>query len=115
MTMTRSQTSTSSSASVEARRMAWPAGTEFRPDALDLAPRADIDAARRVDHDEDARFGCEPAGDLDLLLIAAGERPHLGVDRRRLDVDSARPGRGRADGRGQRRARRGGQSCRGWR
>ena len=59
-----------------------PAGREVGPDALDLAPRADIDAARRVDQDEDAGVGREPAGDLDLLLVAAGQRPHFGVDRR---------------------------------
>ena len=113
ITMTRSQTSTSSSTSVEASRIAWPCAAELGPDALDLAPRADIDAARRVDHDEDARIGGEPARDLHLLLVAAGQRPHLGVDRRGLDLQRvdlvARPPPPAADVE----QRRGGQSCRG--
>ena len=61
---------------------------EIRPDALDLAPRADVDAARRVDHDQDASVGGQPAGDLHLLLVAAGKRPHLGIDRRGLDLEA---------------------------
>ena len=39
-----------------------------------------------IDHDQNAGFRSEPAGDLHLLLIAAGQRVHLGVDRRCLDA-----------------------------
>ena len=105
MTITRSQTSTSSSASVEASRIALalvaPARTRSR---LISRAGADIDAARRVDQDEDAGVGGQPAADLHLLLVAARQRPHLGVDRRRLDVQARRPGRAPAAARRRRRA-----------
>ena len=44
------------------------------PDALDLGPGSDVDAARRVDQQQDAGVGGKPARDLNLLLIAPAER-----------------------------------------
>ncbi len=43
---------------------------------VDLGLGANIDAARRLVHDEDARRGFEPLTQHDLLLVAAGELPH---------------------------------------
>ena len=56
-------------------------------DAVDLPLRADVDAARRLVHDQDLRVGVQPLADDDLLLVAAGEIADLLVARGRLDVD----------------------------
>src|SRR5262245_29825563 len=44
---------------------------ETRPDALNLGARCDVDPTRRIDQDQDARIGGQPARHLHLLLIAA--------------------------------------------
>ncbi len=45
---------------------------------MDLGASTDVDAACRVVEDQDRRVGDEPAGDLDLLLVAAAECRHGG-------------------------------------
>ncbi len=42
-----------------------------------LGLRAHVDAARRLVEDEDLAVPHQPFGDDDLLLVAAGELPHL--------------------------------------
>ena len=42
---------------------------------MDLGFGADVDAARRLVHDEHARFGGKPFGEHHLLLVAAGQLP----------------------------------------
>ena len=42
-------------------------------DRIDLVFGADVDAARRLVHDEDRRRRHQPFGDHDLLLVAAGQ------------------------------------------
>src|SRR5262249_9824450 len=59
---------------------------EFLDQHLDLGLGADIDAARRLVEDEQLGIHAEPAGEQDLLLIAAGELPDLLVPPRGLDV-----------------------------
>ena len=58
-------------------------GGELVHQAVDLGFGADVDAARRLVHDQDLRVQRQPLGDDDLLLIAAGEVEHLLLDRRR--------------------------------
>ncbi len=41
--------------------------------AIDLGARADIDAARRLLHEQQRRLDPEPLAERDLLLIAAGK------------------------------------------
>ena len=52
---------------------------------VDLALRADVDAARRVEAEQRAEAGGEPARDRDLLLVAAREPAHLAL-RARVDL-----------------------------
>ena len=58
---------------------------------VDLQLGADIDAAHRVVHQDDAGIGAERAGEQHLLLVAAGERQDVVVDVRRLDADALPP------------------------
>ena len=71
MTSTRSLMPSTSGNSLEIIRMARPFCASLRHQRMDLRFGADIDAARRLVHDEDARLGGEPFGEHDLLLIAA--------------------------------------------
>ena len=48
---------------------------ETRHQGVNFRLGADIDAARRLVHDEDARLGGEPFGEDDFLLIAARQLP----------------------------------------
>ena len=59
---------------------------EFGPDALDLGARADIDAARRIDQQQDADARGQPARHLHLLLVAAAQRADEHVDIAGLDL-----------------------------
>ena len=43
---------------------------------VDLDFGADVDAARRLVEDEDARVAGEPLAEDDLLLVAAAQQPH---------------------------------------
>ena len=61
---------------------------QFGPDALDLGARADIDAARRVDQQQDADAGGQPARHLHLLLVAAAQRTDGDVDIAGLDLEA---------------------------
>ena len=54
---------------------------------VDLALRADVDAARRLVEDEHVAVAQEPFGNDDLLLVAAGEAADAGADGRRLRAD----------------------------
>src|SRR5581483_7583113 len=51
----------------------------------DLALRADVDAGRRLVHEQDLRLGPDPLRDDDLLLVPAGEEPDRLVDRAQPD------------------------------
>src|SRR6478672_3012707 len=50
-----------------------PLGRELREQVVDVALRAEVDAAGRVVEQQDAWLGCEPAGDDDLLLVPSRE------------------------------------------
>ena len=58
--------------SLEIIRMATP-DRRAGEHQIDLVLGADIDAARRLVKDQDARPHCQPFGEDDLLLIATGE------------------------------------------
>ncbi len=55
---------------------------------IELVLGADIDAARRIEEEQDAAFGEQPLGDRDLLLVAAGEGAGAGPERARVDLDA---------------------------
>src|SRR5215213_92657 len=55
-------------------------------DPQDLCLCLDIDAGSRLVHDQDLGLHGQPFADDDFLLIAAGEEPHGGSDRARLDA-----------------------------
>ena len=102
-TSTRSISSTCSSSSVESITIADAAGAPAREQRVDVALGADVDAAGRVVEQQDPRLRREPAGDHDLLLVAAAERgDRVARDapstiRSRLDVARRRrASRGRA-------------------
>ena len=56
---------------------------------VDRVLRAHVDAARRLVHQHDLGLGGEPAGEHDLLLVAAGEELHLLVERAGRDREVA--------------------------
>ena len=56
-----------------------PCGGEVAEQAVDLLLGAHVDAAGRVEAEEGAGVGGDPAGDGHLLLVAAGEALHLGL------------------------------------
>src|SRR6266850_6353042 len=70
---------------------------------VDLALGADIDAARGLVEKQDVAVAQQPFRDHDLLLVAAGQQPHLLFDRRCLDLQlfdetlCRRPRAGRVD------------------
>src|SRR5215213_443697 len=59
---------------------------ERADDPQDLCLGLDIDAGRRLIHDQDLGLSSQPFADDDFLLIAAGEETHGGADRARLDA-----------------------------
>src|SRR5260370_15389598 len=61
---------------------------QLRDHAMHLARRSDIDAASRLIEDQHPRFGCQPFGDNDLLLVAAGKRLHQLLDACRADLQT---------------------------
>ena len=73
MMPTRSLIDRSSSSSEEIRITPLPAAVRPIDQAIDRDARADVDPLRRLVEDEEIGIGEEPAGDDDLLLIAAGE------------------------------------------
>ena len=73
MTSTRSLMPSTSGSSLEIIRIAMPCCGELAHQRVDLGLGADVDAARRLVHDQDARLGREPLAEHDLLLVAAGE------------------------------------------
>ena len=78
---------------VEEHRLAL--GGELAQQAVDLLLGAHVDAAGRVEAEDGAGVGGDPAGDGHLLLVAAGEALHLGLG---AGVD-LQPLDGAADGR----------------
>ena len=72
----------SSGSSDEIIRMATPWATSSRMSVVDRAPGADVDAAGRLVEHDHLRLGDQPLGQHDLLLVAAGEEPHLLAARR---------------------------------
>ena len=73
ITSTRWQRFTSSGISVENSSTEPPAFGELVNEHVNLVLGADIDAARRVVHQQDAAAGQQPFADRDLLLVAAAE------------------------------------------
>src|ERR1700681_77129 len=59
-------------------------GHEAADQVVDLARGADVDAARRLVEQQDARPAQQPAAENHLLLVAAGKLRHRGVEARRL-------------------------------
>ena len=64
-------------------------GRQLADELVDLALRADVDPARRVVEQERPHAALQPAGDRDLLLVAAREPPRLGL-RAGVDLQPAR-------------------------
>src|SRR5690606_25703190 len=52
-------------------------GRQFVDQLVDLDLRADVDAARRLVEDQHLGVRQQPLADDDLLLVAAGQRPHV--------------------------------------
>ena len=69
-------------------------------EAVELVLGADVDAARRIEQQQDAAFGQQPFGDGDLLLVAAGERADAGPQCAAVDVDPLKDGATAAVSRG---------------
>ena len=80
MTSTRWARPMISSSSEEMSRIAVPARRELDEEVVDRALRADVDAARRLVGDDDARLAEQHPREEHLLLVAAGER----LDRSRV-------------------------------
>ena len=59
---------------------AEPLRGELEDQPVDLLLGADVDAARRLVEQQDARLGRQPFADHDLLLVAAGERGGCLID-----------------------------------
>ena len=90
MTTMRCASASTSGRSEDTTRSARPLGGEVAQDAVDVGLGADIDAARRLVDDQDARLARQPFGEQHLLLVAAGQVAHLAVDARRRDPQLAR-------------------------
>ena len=71
------------------------AGERVEP-AIDVGAGADVDAARRLDQDEDVGVGEVPAREQRLLLVAAGERAHRHLERGGDDAEVAQLARSTA-------------------
>src|SRR5690606_5357136 len=62
---------------------------DLMDEAQDFGMRADVDAARRLVEDKEARVHCKPAREHHLLLVAARKLAHRLVCARRADVEQA--------------------------
>jgi hypothetical protein len=60
---------------------------ELAQQGVDLALGADVDAARGVEAQHRREAGGQPAGERELLLVAAGQPPCLALAR--VSIDSA--------------------------
>ena len=76
-----------SGSSLEIMMIAMPFARKLAHQAVDLGLGADVDAARRLVHDEDARLGREPFRQADLLLVAAGKLSDDLADAARADLE----------------------------
>ena len=63
-------------------------GGELAHQLVDRVLGADVDAAGGLVHQHDARSDAEPAGEHDLLLVAAGEELHLLVEATGRDLEA---------------------------
>ena len=91
----RSEQRSSSGSSELTRMTPLPRGGQVVDDAVDVLLGADVDAAGGVVEEEDVGIAQQPAGEQDLLLVAAAE----GADRRRRETRTSAPAcrpRGRA-------------------
>ena len=68
-----------------------PARGQLAHQPMNLGLGADVDALCWLVEDQDRGFGRQPAGEGDLLLIAARQVADRRLDRRRLDRRVARP------------------------
>ena len=66
---------------------AMPSSRKPADGADDLGMGADVDAARRLVEDQEARIGRQPAGEDHLLLVAAGQQLDRHVERGGADVE----------------------------
>ena len=73
ITRIRSDMPITSGSSLETIRTATPCAASDAHQLVDRVLGADVDAAGRLVHQHDARPGGQPAGEHDLLLVAAGE------------------------------------------
>ena len=73
MTRIRSESERISSSSSETSRIARPSSRSSIEAAVDELDRADVEPARRLRGDQDARVAVDLAREHDLLLVAAGE------------------------------------------
>ena len=64
------------------------ASAKARISTIELVLGADVDAARRIEQQQDAALGEQPFGDGDLLLVAAGEGADPGPQRPAVDLDA---------------------------
>ena len=86
MTTMRCASASTSGRSEETTSSAMPLRGEVAQDAVDVGLGADVDAARRLVDDQDARLARQPLGEQHLLLVAARQVAHLAVDARRRDA-----------------------------
>ena len=87
MTPMRSDSSRTSSSSAETSRTAVPASRLAIVLAVDELDAAHVEAAGRLVEHEQPEVAVELAGDDELLLVAAGQRPGGDRGRRRPDVE----------------------------
>ena len=78
-----------SGSSDEIIRIARPSRGQLAHQPVDLGLGADVDALRRLVEDQHARLRRQPAGQRDLLLVAAGEVADRRVERRRVLIRAA--------------------------
>ena len=89
ITTTRWHRPISSCISDEMTTTARPCCGERGDEAVDLLLGADIDAARRLVDDDDARLDQHHLGEQQLLLVAAGELPRQQIAAAGADVEIA--------------------------
>ena len=86
MTTMRCARARTSGRSEETTSSAMPFAARSRRMRVDVGLGADVDAAGRLVHDQDARLARQPFGEQHLLLVAARQVAHLAVDARRGDA-----------------------------
>ena len=87
-TRMRSASASTSGMSEDTTITALPAARQRVEPAVDLRARGDVDAARRLDQDEEVGIGEMPARDQRLLLVAARKRADRRRERARDDAEA---------------------------